>query len=121
MSEHVGELSPDFAERVLRLADRRLAQRRGTRRIAVATGLSVAALAIASWINLAAPPRPAAPTRNPMSVSLPRPFDSADSRGTSADALSYLFPDAEPLARFAADDGEDDGAAGAEALFDDRD
>jgi hypothetical protein len=119
MSGHTGELSPDFAERVLQLADRRLAERRRVRCLAGAAALSIAALMAVSWIDLTGSPPPA--PRNPEFVSAPAPSASGESPGGSADALSYLFPDAEPLARFAAKDGEDKDAAGAGALLDDDD
>jgi hypothetical protein len=119
MSEHAGELSPDFAERVLQLADRRLAERRRMRWVAAATGLC-AVIGTISWINFAAAPQQGGVSpRNTMFVDRSAP--SADEMpGNSDDALSYFFPDAEPLDRFAAEEGEGDNGLGAESLFNDQ-
>ena len=119
MSGHAGELSPDFAERVLRLADRRLAERRRARWLAGAAALSITGLAAVSWIGFTASQRPA--SRNADFLSVPAPSASTESPGSSGDALSYLFPDAEPLARFATEDGDGENTAGAASLFDDED
>ena len=119
MSGHSGELSPDFADRVLRLADRRLAERRRARWLAGAAALSITALAAVSWIDFTAPQRPA--SRNPDFLSAPAPLASAESPGSSAGALSYLFPDAAPLARFAAEGNGGENTNGAASLFDDED
>jgi hypothetical protein len=117
MSTYTGELSPDFAERVLQLADRRLAERRRVRWIAGVTGLCAAVVGTISWINV--PQQTGVSAGNTMVVARAAPSASAESAGSSTDALSYLFPDARPLARFAAEDGEDKGAGGVEALLDD--
>ena len=118
MSGYARELSPDFAERVLQLADRRQAERRWMRWIAAAAGICAAVIGTISWIDFAEAPGSVSP-RSTMFVARSA-ATAVELPGNSADALSYFFPDAEPLDRFAAEDGEDDGAAGAGALFDDQ-
>lgn len=95
-------LSPEFAARVLRQADLLIAGRRRLRR-AIAGCTAVSILTIATVMGLRAV-RPA----NPGSQSPPSIAEAALGSGDllpsgqidQGDALSYLFPDAAPLARF---------------------
>lgn len=110
--EHV-ELRADFADRVLDLADRHRRQKRRLYRISGACAGCVCIAAIVTWMNLPQASRPFAPA--PM-FAAPQP--TADLRADTTNPLSYLFPDAEPLARIAAEDGGTDREEGAAALFD---
>jgi len=111
------ELGADFAARVLEIADRRLAQRRRLRWAFGASGVCLVIAATVAWNDFAQAPQPATPAAGPVLAVAP----SFEGRADSTDALSYLFPDAEPLARFAAEDGGADRDEGAGALFDERD
>jgi hypothetical protein len=114
------QLSADFADRVLALAeDRRGAQRRHLHGLIAASAVCVAVVATLAWKGFPTAPQPAAPAASPVlavgSASLAVP------RADTTDPLSYLFPDAEPLARFSAEDGGTDQDTGASALFDEQD
>jgi hypothetical protein len=121
--EHLGEpqLSADFAQRVLELADRRQARHRRLRWVSTGAISAVAVVAVTSWFGFEGS-RQADPPRNPQLTSLSAPSDLAQPRTESAEPLSYFFPDAEPLARFAAEDGSDDSGSrdSAEGLFADQ-
>jgi hypothetical protein len=115
-------LGPNFAERVLDAADRLVARRR-LRRTAGASVLCVGFAAAAVWFDFSAAPKGPAQDRNPVFASAPsaqidkEPVGSPAEPGSSADALSWFFPDAEPLARYAAEDPSDDRDTSAGALF----
>ncbi|HLY07415.1 MAG TPA: hypothetical protein VKR31_16835 [Rhizomicrobium sp.] len=119
------QFSPDFAARVFETADR-LTRRRHIQRLA---GMSVMCAGLAAalvWVGISAAPQGAAPNRNPTfaSVSPSRVYKESGGRpaepGSSGDALSWFFPDAQPLARYAAEDATDDSDSGGSAgsLFD---
>jgi hypothetical protein len=113
------KLSADFADRVLQAADRRLSQHR---RLGWAAGASVLCGAVAAALNwngmtTAPEPSPASPKQIFAAAAAP----SVQSREDSTDPLSYLFPDAGPVERFATEDGDTAGAEDAGALFDERD
>jgi len=116
-------LSRDFATRVLEAADGVVARRRRVRRAAGASAAFLGIAAIAVWLGFTSASQGPAPERRPLfaSASPPRAFDgsagSTVDRPGAPDALSYFFPDAEPLARYAADDARDDSAG---ALFADN-
>ena len=108
-------LKADFADRVLMLADRRLAQRRRVGWVAGGAIICAGVAAILVWSGLATAPQPVAPTQ-----ILPFATASAalrEPRVDSANPLSYFFPDAEPLARFAAEEEGGDADEGASSLF----
>jgi hypothetical protein len=112
-------LSEGFAERVLARADLVISQRRRVRR--VMGGIAAAAfvsVAVVSWI--ATPGLMQSPAAHPKSgvVALGGSAEEAQADGT--DALSDLFPDAAPVARFATEysDATDDEDT---ALFSDQD
>ena len=112
------ELSPDFQVRVLALADRHLAARRRLRWIAGASISSIAVVATMSWIAFGRSP-PSDSPREAVAMSAPSPSYATEPRAETPGALAYFFPDAEPLARFDAEDrGED--AADAGTLFEDQ-
>lgn len=95
-ANEIPELGADFAGRVLRTADGIVARRRG----AAAGAVSIALLALVSWVALTraeGPPQPKGP--NLAAVDAPQDDRTA--------ALAYLFPDAQPVARFAADYSDD--------------
>ena len=73
--------------------------------------LTIVALA---WIKFAAVPRAPTPSPNLVAAAGPVP-DVGYSRNEAGDPLSLLFPDADPVARFAAENGGDDDAG---SLFD---
>jgi hypothetical protein len=111
------QLSADFADRVLALAERRRgAQRRHLHGILAASAVCVALAATLAGRGFLIAQPPAAP---PVLAAASAPL--AEPRADSTDPLSYLFPDAEPLARFAAEDGGADQDTGAGALFDEQD
>lgn len=94
-------LSADFAERVLARADVLVARRTRIRRV-IAGGavLSFATIAAISWAAMSGAWQPAQKSA-PQSVAL----SSMPARVQSSepDPLSDLFPDAAPVARFAAE------------------
>jgi len=103
-------LSADFASRVLLKADRVAARRHGARRLLAAAGtLSFSVIAILSWHEFAPLTGRSAPRPEPFPVAT----SSASNPAEDAVALSYLFPDAAPVERFAAQysDTADDGGA----------
>jgi hypothetical protein len=116
-------LGRDFAMRVLEAADRVVARRRRVRRVAGASAVFLGIAAIAVWLDFTSVSQGPAPDRKPVfaSASPPRGYDlsagSAAERASPRDALSYFFPDAEPLARYAAEDARDDTGGSAGALF----
>ena len=101
-------LSPDFAMRVLAIADRQVATRRRQCRVTGITILCMAIAATAVWLNFAASQQGRAQERRPGFASAAAPRIAEQAPSSSADALSYFFPDAEPLARYAAEDASDD-------------
>ena len=123
MNEHVDlDLGSDFAERVLQAADRLIARRR-LHRAAGASILCVGIAAAAVWLDFSVGPKIPAGDRNPVFASAASPPTYKDTAGgpvesgSSPDALSWFFPDAEPLTRYAAADSFDDSDTGASALF----
>ena len=115
------QLSAGFAARVLELADRRLARRRRLRWSAATAISIVAVLGTTFWIGFGSSP-PLRPSRNPQLVAASAPSAPAQSLGDAPDPLSSLFPDAEALARFTAEDVNDgsENADSAARLFDDE-
>lgn len=117
------QLGPDFATRVLEAADRLVARQRRLRRVAVASVLCAAVAATAVWLELANVPQGPPQPRNPMYASTRAPGLAGEmgaqvaERDSAPDALSWFFPDAEPLARYAAEDTGDDSGDSAGALF----
>lgn len=111
-------LGTDFAARVLEAADRVVTRRRRHRRMAGASVLCAAIAVVAVWLDLSA-----APQNQGRSPNLVFAANGAavSSRDGSPDALAWLFPDAEPLSRYAAEDTPDDSGASAGALFTDDD
>jgi hypothetical protein len=95
-------LGPDFAKRVLERADVVVARRRQIRRmIAGSAAASVVAVAVVSGADVFLTGRTPAPRREPVYVAASDLEFPTARRDDQANALSYLFPDAAPLARFA--------------------
>jgi hypothetical protein len=115
------QLSPDFAMRVLEAAERLMAKRRRLRWTAASSVLCVGIAAIAVWLDFTAASRGPAPEREPMVALAGAPQIFEGPRPNSSGALSYFFPDAGPLARYAAEDAPDDSGGSAGALFADED
>ena len=115
------QLSPDFAARVLEAADRLSARRRRARWLTGTSAVCLGMIATAVWLGLAGMPS----DRKPAGVlvaasSLPQASDTSGSRSVAPgapDALSYFFPDADALSRYAAEDAGDDSASGVGALL----
>lgn len=120
------QLGPDFATRVLAAADRRLTRRRLHRQLGAALVLFVGITATAIWLNFGAGLKQQEQNRTPELASASEsriaqgPGDGAVRSTGSPDALSWLFPDAEPLVRYAAEDANDDSGGSAGALFTDE-
>ena len=111
------QLSPDFAMRVLAAADRQVAMRSRQGRAAGIAILCAGIAATAIWLDFTAAPQSRAPERGPVFASAAAPQIAEQARSSSPDALSYFFPDAEPLSRYAAEDAEDDSRVSGGALF----
>lgn len=118
------QFHPDFAARVLESADR-LVKRRRVRMVAGASTLCAGLAAAVVWLNISAVPQGLTQDRNPVFATASpsqiykepgaRPAEPA----SSPDALTWFFPDAQPLVRYAAEDSADDSDNSAGALFDD--
>lgn len=109
-------LDAEFAERVLDAVDNHIARRRYFRGLMATSGLCVVLAATAFWRDRAATTVTAPQTTASAAQARPPMDETADS---AADPLSYMFPDAEPLARYTAEDsGPDDRDT--DALFDDQ-
>lgn len=93
-------LSADFATRVLSQVDIARARRRWARRIFAGTGgAALAALGMVFWTGVSSTPPERAGRQPPLYVAMSA---AAGSKQDDAEnALTYLFPDAEPVARFA--------------------
>jgi hypothetical protein len=116
------QLPPDFAARVLELADRRMVQRRRIRLAAGAAGFCLVIAATVLWANFDLMSERDTPAPGPVTASgSPAGQSAGRSADASPDALGYLFPDAEPLARFSQENSAEEGASGAGALFSDDD
>jgi hypothetical protein len=117
------QLSADFAARVLALADRTLARRRRVRFIGGVSAAFVGIIVIgaAGWIRLAVAPQGPAPMPVLASATAQTPSNAGGNANDVSDPLTLLFPDAQPVARFAAEDGGAGNDAGAAALFDEQD
>jgi hypothetical protein len=104
-------LSPDFAERAIRKADRIVAGRRRTERaVALTAFVSMAVVVTISGFGLA-PLRDAAhPATPPVHLAQAGNEMVGSNTGEDNDALTYLFPDAASVARF---DNRDDQYADA--------
>lgn len=119
------QLGPGFSTRVLAAADDVLARRRRLRRAAGVFVVCVGIALAAGWRGFTAPPQRPSQAESPMLASVsptgaaPR-AETAD-RDTSAEALSWFFPDAQSLARYDAEDASDDTTNSAGALFADDD
>lgn len=112
------QFGPDFSGRVLEAADRLVARRRRIRWIAGASMLCAGIGAVGVWLGFPAVSQ--GPAQSPDRL-LAADGAAAPSRSGAQGALSWLFPDAEPLARYAADDASDESDDGATALFMDDD
>jgi hypothetical protein len=116
-------LGRDFAMRVLEAADHVVARRRRLRRTAGASAVCIGTAAIAVWFVFAGASQGPALDRKPLFAAASPPPAYNVSAGSPAgqasapDALSYFFPDAEPLARYAAEDAGDDSGNSAGTLF----
>ena len=126
MNGHVDmHFGPDFAERVLEAADRWVARRR-LHRAAGASILCVGIAAAAVLLDFSVGPKLPAGDRNPVLAAAESPQRYRDPAGSAAeqesssDALSWFFPDAEPLVRYTAEDAPDDSDTSAGALFADN-
>lgn len=108
------QLPPDFAVRVLETADRLIMRRRRLRQIVGASALCVAISAAAVWLGFSVAPQRPGQSPNLIAASA---GTSAASQDGAPDALSWLFPDAEPLARYAEEDAPNDSGNSAGALF----
>lgn len=115
------QLSADFAVRVLEAADRFAARRRRARWLTGTSAVCFGMIATAVWLGLAGLPNDRKP-QGMLVAAAPLPQAPGASVGRSAapgppDALSYFFPDAEALSRYAAEDAGDDSASSAETLL----
>ncbi|HEX4080209.1 MAG TPA: hypothetical protein VHX61_15210 [Rhizomicrobium sp.] len=111
-------LSADFASRVLRRADLLKARRRRTWRIAtVGAVVSFAAVVAAYEVVPSNAPVATAARPGPLHVAASAPANQSG----ETDVLDFLFPDAAPVARFAAQYSEDEDTDSAPGLFDDDD
>lgn len=114
------QLSPDFAARVLEAADRFSARRRRARWLTGTSAVCLGMTATAVWLGLAGMPSDRKPAGVLVASSLPQTPDTSGSRSAAPgppDALSYFFPDADALSRYAAEDTGDDSASGVGALL----
>ncbi|HEY5046763.1 MAG TPA: hypothetical protein VII49_01925 [Rhizomicrobium sp.] len=105
-------LSADFTQRVLRRADIIIARRRRMRRVGVASAAAVVLILVIVSGTRMLSPEANAPRTQPDEIA------GADAGGLLAapsgrtDPLSYMFPDAAPVARLAerySDDTDDSG------------
>jgi len=115
-------LRPDFAARVLAAAHRLEMRRRRLRQVSGAFALCAGIATVAVWLDFSAALQGPATGRNPVFVSASMPIVYQEAvvpaeRDGSSDALSWFFPDAQPLARYAAEDAPDDSGNSAGALF----
>ncbi|MGH6879082.1 MAG: hypothetical protein ACREHV_17115 [Rhizomicrobium sp.] len=111
-------LSPDFAARVLLRSDVLRARRRTV--VAGVAAASFAAIAAVAWTGFSRLPDASEARREPVTVTVAAA--SPANQAEEAAALSYLFPDAGPVARFAAQysDATDNASDGTD-LFADQD
>ena len=107
-ANEIPDFSPDFAERVLTKADGIVARRRH-----VAVGaFSFALIAVVAWV---AATRSAVPSKTMvLDPAAPGFAVTASAQDDRTDALVYLFPDAAPVARFAATDPDEAADAGSD-------
>lgn len=128
MSDSFGmepRLSPDFAVRVLEAADRVVKRRRRLRGLAVVSVFVAGISGTVFWSSFFMASQSPTQTRYPMFAAASPAINLVDVGTASArqdnapDALSWFFPDAQPLARYSADDTSDDGADTAATLFTD--
>ena len=112
-------LSTDFAARVLRRADVVRARRRQFGRIAaVCAVVSFSAAAIATYRIAPWHAQDGATARaEPQLIAVELP----GTRSGETSVLDFLFPDAAPVARFAAQYSEDEGADSAPGVLDEDD
>jgi hypothetical protein len=112
--------SPDFAARVLGEADRIAARHRRQRRLA---GSAAAAAASLAFVFLVFVPtgRPHTGSKADVPRLVDMPLQASSDRSDDPDALGYLFPDAEPVARFAAQYSEQNDSGSALDLLGDED
>jgi len=115
------QLSADFAARVLEAADRFAARRRRARRLTGTSAVCLGMIATAVWLGVAGMPNDRKPAEMlDAAVPLPQAPDASVSRPAAPrppDALSYFFPDADALSRYAAEDAGDASASSAGTLL----
>jgi hypothetical protein len=114
------QLSTDFAARVLEAADRFAARRRRARWLTGTSAVCLGMIATAVWFGLSGMSNDRKP-EGTLVASAPWPNADASAGGlpapVSRDALSFFFPDADALSRYAAKDAGDDSASSAGALL----
>lgn len=115
------QLSTDFAARVLEAADRFAARRRRARWLTGTSAVCLGMIATAVWFGLSGMSNDRKP-EGTLVASAPWPNAVDASAGglpapVARDALSYFFPDADALSRYAAEDAGDDSASSAGALL----
>ena len=116
-------LGSDFATRVLVAVDRRRRQSRRFRWLAAVSFFFCAVTSLGIWRGTVLS-TPAGREESAWALATPRKpntntRDSTETRDGADDPLSYMFPDAQPLARYASEEEDmDDSNAG--TLFDDQ-
>jgi len=121
MKQSEPRFRPDFAAQVLREADLLMMRRRRARRVLAGTGTAIVAfIAIVSG-GILLPLKETAPRLEPVYVAGAAP--PAARQGDQSDPLLYLFPDAPPLAGFAAQysDATDNDVSDGDPLVDQDD
>lgn len=91
--------SADFSSRVLQQVDG-IVRRRREHRMTAAALAAIAILSGAVVAGMWSVPRPQQP-QVPVPVALAASDETGVAAGPSSDPLAFLFPDAEPVARFA--------------------
>ena len=105
-ANEIPDFGPDFAERVLTKADGIVARRRHV----AAGAFSFALVAVVAWVAVT---RSAVPSKTTVPDPVARGFAvTASAQDDQTDALAYLFPDATPVARFAATDPDEAADSG---------
>ncbi|HEX3430239.1 MAG TPA: hypothetical protein VHT03_05075 [Rhizomicrobium sp.] len=104
------QLGADFAKRVLEAADRHRARRRRFRALAATFVVALGIAAATFWRDLAVTAPGVGPGKDAVFAAGPRLQAAAEATDSTADPLSYMFPDAGPLARYASEDDADNDA-----------
>ena len=110
-------LASDFADRVLAAVDRRLARRRRALWFAAASAIVMASAGLVQWMEGTATSPAIDPVGGQFTSSQIVTDDADQVPGESRSALSWFFPDAEPLAQFVNEDEADEKPT---PLFDER-